>query len=146
MPFPDNLYALSHELSSYQRPQSAKDVDQSMPRLDDMQDCSCLRRGRPSSHTVFGLAWTMNSADYGFVAALQELQKLDNTKCLSVFIGRFRCPRVPSTDLTGSVEELRYMYIGQSYDLYWTRNVSCPSVEDYLRMVDQSLSAHLLLL
>lgn len=88
----------------------------------------------------------MNSADYLFVAALQELQKLDNPKCLTVFIGKLRRPRITFIDLTGNVEELRYLYVGQSYDLYWTRNVSCPSVEDYLRMVDQSLSAHLLLL
>ena len=59
-----------------------------MVRLDDMQDCSTLRRGRPSTHTVFGLAWTMNSADYLYVAALIELQKLDNPKCLTVFVGK----------------------------------------------------------
>ncbi|KAG7005402.1 hypothetical protein G7Y79_00020g049300 [Physcia stellaris] len=70
---------------------------------------------------MFGMAWTMNSAEYLFVAALNEVRKLDNPESLSVFI-----------------EELRYLYVGQSYDLYWTRNVSCPSEEDYLRMIDQT--------
>lgn len=37
-----------------------------------------------------------------------------------------------------SIEELRQLYIGQSFDLYWTHNVICPSVEDYLKMVDSS--------
>ncbi|KAL8792027.1 MAG: hypothetical protein Q9195_005368 [Heterodermia aff. obscurata] len=87
--------------------------------LDDMQDSSSLRRGRPSTHKIFGFAWTMNSADYLFVAALNEVRKLNNPESLSVFI-----------------EELRCLYIGQSHDLYWTRNVLCPSEEDYLRMVD----------
>ena len=49
-----------------------------------------------------------------------------------------RTPTITVSILICQVEELRYLYIGQSYDLYWTRSVTCPSVEDYLRMVDQS--------
>lgn len=41
--------------------------------------------------------------------------------------------------LTLKSEELHNLYVGQSHDLYWTRHVTCPSVEEYLRMVDQSL-------
>ena len=63
-----------------------------MLRIDDVQDCSSLRRGRPSTHTIFGMAWTINSADYMFVAALNEVRKLDNSNSLAVFIGEFLTP------------------------------------------------------
>ena len=32
------------------------------------------------------------------------------------------------------------MFVGQSYDLYWVYNVACPSIPDYLRMIDSSQS------
>jgi hypothetical protein len=30
------------------------------------------------------------------------------------------------------------MFVGQSLDLDWTSNLTCPSVDDYIRMVDFS--------
>ena len=37
-----------------------------------------------------------------------------------------------------SADELRNLYIGQSYDLFWTHNVACPTIEQYIRMIDNS--------
>ena len=34
-------------------------------------------------------------------------------------------------------EEVRELYVGQSYDLYWTHNAICPTISEYLKMVDQ---------
>lgn len=34
------------------------------------------------------------------------------------------------------VEEMKQLYIGQSYDLYWTHNTLRPSVSEYLKMID----------
>lgn len=36
------------------------------------------------------------------------------------------------------MEEMRNLFIGQSFDLYWTRFGECPSQEEYLEMVNQS--------
>lgn len=33
------------------------------------------------------------------------------------------------------------LYIGQSYDLFWTFSLTCPSVEEYMKMVDYSESS-----
>ena len=33
------------------------------------------------------------------------------------------------------------LYIGQSYDLFWTFNLTCPSVEEYMKMMDYSKSS-----
>lgn len=38
------------------------------------------------------------------------------------------------------MEEMRNLFIGQSFDLYWTRFGECPSQEEYLEMVNQSTS------
>ena len=53
-----------------------------------MEDSSPLRRGRPSTHTVFGPAQTINSADYLFVEALNEVRKLNDPKCVNIFSGK----------------------------------------------------------
>ncbi|RAR00829.1 geranylgeranyl diphosphate synthase [Stemphylium lycopersici] len=79
--------------------------------LDDFQDGSNLRRGKPSTHTIFGAGPTVNSAFFQFVLAVKEIEKLNNAKC-------------------------REVLLGQSLDLDWTSNLRCPSIEEYLRMVD----------
>jgi hypothetical protein len=35
-------------------------------------------------------------------------------------------------------EELQELYVGQSHDLAWTCNLTCPTEEEYLAMVDGS--------
>ncbi|KAK3304736.1 isoprenoid synthase domain-containing protein [Chaetomium strumarium] len=86
--------------------------------LDDIQDASQLRRGKPAAHVVFGPMQTINSAGYRFLAALTEVRKLD-PRCMDIFC-----------------DELRDLYVGQSYDLSWTCNLDCPTEEEYLAMVD----------
>ncbi|KAI4197918.1 MAG: hypothetical protein LQ350_005621 [Teloschistes chrysophthalmus] len=88
--------------------------------LDDLEDGSPLRRGKPSTHDVFGTAQTINSATYQYTEATALAAKLSNPACLTVF-----------------TEEMQQLYIGQSYDLYWTHNAICPSVSQYLKMVDK---------
>ncbi|PQE07883.1 geranylgeranyl pyrophosphate synthase protein [Rutstroemia sp. NJR-2017a WRK4] len=89
--------------------------------LDDIEDSSDLRRGMPATHTVFGTPQTINSANFVIIQALDEVYKLDSPNSVSIFI-----------------EEMKNLHIGQSYDLYWTRSMECPSEEEYLEMVDNS--------
>ncbi len=58
-----------------------------MPRLDDFEDSSPLRRGKPSTHTIFGAAQTVNSANYQIIEALNEVRKLNDPGCIGIFIG-----------------------------------------------------------
>jgi geranylgeranyl pyrophosphate synthase len=92
-------------------------------RLDDLQDGSQLRRGRPSTHVVFGEAQTINSATFQYVQAIAELRKLSNSECIDIF-----------------VEEMRSLFIGQGCDLHWTDEAHCPTIKEYLQMVDGSKS------
>lgn len=86
--------------------------------IDDVQDSSELRRGFPVAHNIFGVAQTINSANYIYFVALQELQKLKNTQATSIF-----------------AEELVNLHRGQGADLYWRDTLTCPTENEYLEMV-----------
>ncbi|KAI1341370.1 isoprenoid synthase domain-containing protein [Xylariaceae sp. FL0016] len=86
--------------------------------VDDVEDNSVLRRGVPVTHSIFGTAQTINSANYVYFVALQELQKLNNPKAINVY-----------------TEELLNLHRGQGMDLFWRDTLTCPTEEEYLEMV-----------
>lgn len=86
--------------------------------VDDVEDSSLLRRGLPVAHSIFGTAQTINSANYVYFLALQELTKLKNPKAISIY-----------------TEELLNLHRGQGMDLFWRDTLTCPSEDDYLEMV-----------
>ncbi|KAM3432410.1 hypothetical protein NHJ13734_006875 [Beauveria thailandica] len=88
--------------------------------LDDVQDASPLRRGKPSTHSIYGTAQTINSATYQYIQATTLASQLGNPACLGIF-----------------TDEMQQLHVGQSYDLHWTENTRCPSVPEYLKMVDK---------
>ncbi|KAF5627080.1 polyprenyl synthetase [Fusarium sp. NRRL 52700] len=87
--------------------------------LDDIEDHSQLRRGKPSAHAVFGEAQTINSATFQYIQSVSQLNQLKSNKALGIF-----------------VDEIRQLFIGQAYELQWTSTMVCPSLEEYLQMVD----------
>nr|CAP07654.1 geranylgeranyldiphosphate synthase [Sphaceloma manihoticola] len=94
--------------------------------LDDFQDRSPLRRGRPAAHALFGEAQAINSSSYGFIKAValaQESFDLESTKAVT-------------TAMLRSFE-------GQAAELHWTHTKTCPSVQEYLEMVNFSSLLHL---
>ena len=86
--------------------------------VDDVQDSSELRRGFPVAHSIFGVAQTINAANYIYFVALQELQKLQSPQAIAVFS-----------------EELVNLHRGQGMDLYWRDSLTCPTEDGYLEMV-----------
>ena len=87
--------------------------------IDDIQDSSILRRGVPVAHNIFGVAQTINSANYVYFLAVQELQKLKNKdEANEIF-----------------TTELLNLHRGQGMDLYWRDTLTCPTEDDYLEMV-----------
>ncbi|KAL3422542.1 geranylgeranyl diphosphate synthase [Phlyctema vagabunda] len=86
--------------------------------VDDVEDSSLLRRGLPVAHSIFGTAQTINSANYVYFCALQELLKLNNPKAITIY-----------------TEELLNLHRGQGMDLFWRDTLTCPSEDDYLEMV-----------
>lgn len=53
-----------------------------------MEDGSTLRRGKPSTHTIFGAGQTVNAANYQIIHALEEVQKLGDKESVLIFTGR----------------------------------------------------------
>jgi geranylgeranyl diphosphate synthase type 3 len=86
--------------------------------VDDVEDSSLLRRGVPVAHRIFGTAQTINSANYVYFGALQELLKLNNPRAIEIY-----------------TEELCNLHRGQGMDLFWRDTLTCPSEDDYLEMV-----------
>ncbi|KAI2640288.1 terpenoid synthase [Xylaria nigripes] len=86
--------------------------------VDDVEDNSVLRRGQPVAHNIFGTAETINSSNYIYFCALRELQKLNNSRAVSIFS-----------------EELINLHRGQGMDLFWRDSLTCPTEDEYLEMV-----------
>ncbi|EKG13619.1 Polyprenyl synthetase [Macrophomina phaseolina MS6] len=87
--------------------------------LDDIEDGSLLRRGKPATHIVFGQAQAINSANFMFVEAVRAAGMLRN---------KYAVPLV--------LEALECLYLGQSWDLHYKHNTVCPTKDAYLTMVD----------
>lgn len=50
-----------------------------MDRVDDIEDNSELRRGIPVAHHIYGTPQTINTANYVYFLAMQELIKLEGS-------------------------------------------------------------------
>ena len=107
-------------------------------RLDDIEDSSPLRRANPATHTIFGCGQTGNSANYQIIQALDEVRKLDCSQCLEIFSGKRSALSALGFSISFIIEEMRNLFLGQSLDLHWTCNLICPSLNEYLKMLDQS--------
>jgi len=86
--------------------------------IDDIQDNSKLRRGNPVAHAVFGVATTINSANYVYFRCLEKVMELDDPRAVKVF-----------------TTQLLELHRGQGMDIYWRDAVVCPSEDQYRQMV-----------
>ncbi|RHZ58361.1 hypothetical protein CDV55_105563 [Aspergillus turcosus] len=86
--------------------------------LDDIEDSSPLRCGRPATHPVFGVGQTINLANFPLIQDADQVRQWGDSRCMVIFM-----------------EEMRLLFCGQSLDLYWTRQGEYPSEEEYLAMI-----------
>ena len=86
--------------------------------VDDLEDGSQLRRGKPVAHAIFGVPYTLNAANYAYFVALEECHRLGSPEALSVF-----------------VEELLNLHRGQGQDIVWRDTQKVPSEKEYYSMV-----------
>ncbi|PYI03146.1 terpenoid synthase [Aspergillus sclerotiicarbonarius CBS 121057] len=86
--------------------------------IDDIQDSSKLRRGLPVAHRIFGIAQTINSANYAYFLAQERIRELNHPEAYEIF-----------------TEELLRLHRGQGMDLYWRDCLSCPTEDEYIEMI-----------
>mmetsp|Transcript_6948 Transcript_6948/g.15739 ORF Transcript_6948/g.15739 Transcript_6948/m.15739 type:complete len:311 (-) Transcript_6948:9-941(-) len=86
--------------------------------VDDIEDNSKLRRGIPVAHSIFGVATTINTANYAYFLALEKCHALQNPQAMTIFVG-----------------ELLNLHRGQGHDILWREDGRCPTEEEYLKMV-----------
>ena len=90
--------------------------------MDDVEDNAELRRGIPVAHAVYGVPQTINTANYVYFLAMQELLSL-----------KADCMRTVT-------DELLELHRGQGLDLFWRDSLTCPTEEEYVQMVLGSTS------
>ncbi|KAG9229806.1 isoprenoid synthase domain-containing protein [Amylocarpus encephaloides] len=88
--------------------------------FDDIEDGSALRRGKPATHKVFGIAQTINSSTYVLMSSIVKARGLYNPDCSKIL-----------------VDGVYTMLEGQGMDLHSTYLMECPQENEYLEMVDR---------
>jgi len=88
--------------------------------IDDIEDGSILRRGLPVAHSIYGIARTINTANYMYFVALEKCLQLQHPHAMAVF-----------------AEQLLELHRGQGMEIYWRDTVQCPTEEQYCEMVVQ---------
>jgi geranylgeranyl diphosphate synthase type 3 len=86
--------------------------------IDDIEDNSKLRRGIPVCHHVYGIPMTINTANYMYFVAMEDVFNTGHPEAIRVFL-----------------EELLNLHRGQGYDILWRESADCPSEEQYRQMV-----------
>ncbi|KAJ7176600.1 isoprenoid synthase domain-containing protein [Mycena filopes] len=94
--------------------------------VDDIEDDSQLRRGAPVAHKIYGIPQTINTANYVYFLAYQELLTLSPPGS------------TPSqTELISIItSELISLHRGQGLELLWRDSLTCPSEDQYVNMVN----------
>ncbi|EED82616.1 predicted protein [Postia placenta Mad-698-R] len=102
--------------------------------IDDIEDDAQLRRGVPASHKIYGIPQTINSANYAYFLAYQELFTLRS----GVDSGDSEPHRlIPFRQLDRVVTaELLSLHRGQGLELLWRDSLQCPTEEEYVAMVN----------
>ncbi|KAL1489322.1 hypothetical protein ABEB36_014240 [Hypothenemus hampei] len=86
--------------------------------LDDIQDNSILRRGIPVAHSIYGIPCTINASNYASFIALERVMQLGHPDAVAI-----------------TLEQILELYRGQGMEIYWRDNFTCPTEEEYRKMV-----------
>ncbi|TIA86374.1 hypothetical protein E3P99_03695 [Wallemia hederae] len=87
--------------------------------IDDIEDDSDMRRGLPVAHRIYGTPSTINTANYIYFIALDDLLSLNDLNLIKIVN-----------------DELMNLHRGQGMDLYYRDNHICPTTQQYLEMVN----------
>ncbi|KAE8313459.1 isoprenoid synthase domain-containing protein [Aspergillus transmontanensis] len=93
--------------------------------LDDIQDDSSKRRGMPAAHVMYGVCQTVNCVSYTGAKAFFLCEELKNANVCRKAL----------------YDELDNLFSGQALELHWKFHRKCPSMNDYINMIDNKTAA-----
>lgn len=88
--------------------------------IDDIEDSSKLRRGFPVAHSIYGVPSVINSANYVYFLGLEKVLILEHPEAVRVF-----------------TRQLLELHRGQGLDIHWRDTYTCPTEQEYRKMVLQ---------
>lgn len=91
--------------------------------IDDIEDNGVLRRGVPAAHSVYGIAHTINAANFALFIALEKVISLGHPEAAKVYS-----------------EQLLILHRGQGADIYWRDKQICPTETEYRIMIVRKTS------
>jgi len=91
--------------------------------VDDVEDDSQLRRGVPVAHKIYGIPQVINTANYVYFQAFQEVSALQASSA------NYNLHAIV-------IDELLNLHRGQGLDLLWRDTLTCPSEKEYIAMVN----------
>lgn len=103
--------------------------------IDDIEDNSQLRRGRPVAHKIYGVPQTINTANYVYFLAFQEILALKARGGHRPDDVQGRLYSECDVDRIVTAELLN-LHRGQGLDLLWRDSLRCPTEEEYIAMVN----------
>ncbi|KAK7691325.1 hypothetical protein QCA50_004719 [Cerrena zonata] len=109
--------------------------------VDDIEDDAQLRRGVPASHKIYGIPQVINTANYVYFLAYQELFSMRKEALEAAKIPSHssqQAKRLISVDELDRVvtSELLNLHRGQGLELLWRDSLQCPTEEEYVKMVN----------
>jgi geranylgeranyl diphosphate synthase, type III len=101
--------------------------------IDDIEDESSLRRGSPAAHIKYGIALTMNAGNLVYCTVLRDIYSL------GMHLGG---PELVNDMTRIYAEDTIELHRGQGIEIWWREKRACPSVEEYITMLEQSKPSH----
>ena len=103
--------------------------------IDDIEDNSLLRRGIKTSHLVYGIPMTINSANYMYFVAMDLIPKLIAQDKLNANNELLPADYIQIQLYKIFNEEICNLHRGQGMDIYWRDAHITPTEEMYINMV-----------
>jgi len=88
--------------------------------IDDVQDETRIRNGKPTANVVFGVPLTINDGMLSTTQLMQHLLEFNDTQAMKIFL-----------------EEYKLMWEGQGEQLQWTQDKRCPSLDEVVKMSEK---------
>ncbi|KAG9317869.1 isoprenoid synthase domain-containing protein [Chiua virens] len=109
--------------------------------VDDIEDDSELRRGKPVAHKIYGVPQTINAANYVYFLAYQEVLKIPDMEQAEKQDIQYSSPDSGRRLVQILNDEILASHRGQGRELICRDHLQCPTEEEYMQIVRDKTGA-----